>query len=361
MKTLKKSLIRFVFIAILSVFTPMGLFPCTSFGLKTNNDVVVGNNFDWEVGLGQVHINKPYVLKKALLPVPAKELIWVSKFGSVTFSQLGKEFAFGGMNEAGLVVTVMMLTPSVYPAQDNRYSLIETQWVQYQLDNFSSVEELLASGETLRISKDSVGELHFLVSDCTGNIAVIEFLNGKRFVYQDDDLPYTVLANSTYEESVNYARQFEGPDGFHSLPKGPMSLARFTRAAAMIDAWEKDCLQDPIEYCFNTLQNVSQGEWTQWTIVYDIKNRKVYYTTYANQTVKEISITNFDFSTGKNALYLSIDDNHTNNPCDFLPFNIVDYRRFLNRVFVSIEFYKQISPQLKRQLLDYPLKTEPVK
>lgn len=86
----------------------------------------------------------------------------------------------GGMNEAGLVVKVLMLAETSYPQVDNRPSISILQWIQYQLDNFSTTREVINSNSQVRILPSPAGYgMHYFVCDCAGNSASIEFLDGK--------------------------------------------------------------------------------------------------------------------------------------------------------------------------------------
>ena len=58
--------------------------------------------------------------KTSLKTGNANTISWVSKYGSITFNQYGKEFPTGGMNETGLVVELMWAAGSQYPKPDNR-------------------------------------------------------------------------------------------------------------------------------------------------------------------------------------------------------------------------------------------------
>ena len=77
---------------------------------------------------------------------------WVSKYGSITFNQYGKEFPTGGMNEKGLVVELMWLDETRYPEPDQRGVLNVLQWIQYQLDNSQTIDEVIASDKKIRIA-----------------------------------------------------------------------------------------------------------------------------------------------------------------------------------------------------------------
>ena len=45
------------------------------------------------------------------------------------------------MNEKGLVVELMWLDGTTYPQPDERPSVGVLQWIQYQLDNYSTIEK----------------------------------------------------------------------------------------------------------------------------------------------------------------------------------------------------------------------------
>ena len=68
---------------------------------------------DWMTGEGLVIVNKRNVSKTAFLKPEwddnGQPASWTSKYGSVTFNFIGREFPFGGMNESGLVITCMWL------------------------------------------------------------------------------------------------------------------------------------------------------------------------------------------------------------------------------------------------------------
>ncbi|MCP4711412.1 MAG: linear amide C-N hydrolase, partial [Planctomycetes bacterium] len=129
---------------------------CTTFQLDHSGQILVGKNYDYMVEDGLIIVNKRGVLKTAMRSImdntgvgqPAQ---WTSKYGSITVNQYGREVPTGGMNEAGLVVESMMLRSTIFPPPDSRPSILLNQWMQYQLDNFAGVDEVIASDAQLRI------------------------------------------------------------------------------------------------------------------------------------------------------------------------------------------------------------------
>jgi len=136
---------------------------CTTFCLRTKDQVLFGRNYDWNIGDGLIFVNKREVAKIASGgegPNPAK---WVSRYGSVTFNQYGRENPTGGMNEAGLVVEELWLADTEYP-RDKKLPVVGTQeWIQYELDTSARVEEAIANAGKVRIDSDV--KVHFLIAD----------------------------------------------------------------------------------------------------------------------------------------------------------------------------------------------------
>lgn len=258
---------------------------CTTFCLKKGERAVFGKNYDWMVPDGLVIVNKRGVSKAASVMPPEKPAKWTSKFGSVTFNQYGREQPSGGMNERGLAIELMWLDETRYPDPDGRPGLGCLDWIQYQLDTHATVAEVVRHAGDLRVS--SMAKIHFLVCDKGGSCATVEFLDGKPVIHTGADLPMRVLTNDTYQNSLRYLQR--NPTG----ASGPGSLARFGRAAARVDAYKTG---DPVTYAFQTLAAVAQGDYTQWSIVYDLQQGRVHWRTHLNPRVRSVALADFNFS-----------------------------------------------------------------
>jgi penicillin V acylase-like amidase (Ntn superfamily) len=278
---MKKVLLLFIIGIALSLSSSI-VFPCTSFVLNNGHSLLLGHNLDWHIGIGLLMINKRNVEKTALMDSLENPAKWVSKYGSMTYNQVGRDLPYGGMNEKGLVVEQMTLDQTVYPGRDSRQSISACQWIQYQLDNCSTIQEVINTDKILRIV-DRTSKFHFLICDGAGNSAVIEFLNGKMIVRTNELLPVTVLANSPYDMSVS-AYETKANTEFNR------SLYNFCTAASRIDDYSKNNVDDDTAYAFNILKSVAQGHFTKWSIVYDIKNLKVYFKVFESPTLTKTQI-----------------------------------------------------------------------
>jgi penicillin V acylase-like amidase (Ntn superfamily) len=279
---------------------------CTTFFLEKNGQMVFGRNYDWVTATGMINTNSRGVIKHSLDLELRNVLQWQSKYGSVTFNQYGKEFPNGGMNEKGLVVELMWLNESKYPAPDNRPGLSVLQWIQYQLDNCSTIDEVIATDQKIRVVSTGTPQ-HYLMADGKGKVATIEFLDGKMVVHTGSNLPYPVLANDTYRSSLHNLST-------SSNESQASSGDRFSRACALVQQYKKADTKKPIiDYSFDVLSNVAQGNFTKWSIVYDITNRKIFFKTSINPEIKSFGVNAFDYSCSSNALAFNINQKASGN------------------------------------------------
>lgn len=260
-------------LAILLVLAAQAADACTTFCTRG----LFGRNYDFETGHGLVIVNKRGVTKESATAKPAK---WTSRHGSVTFNQFGRDNATGGMNEQGLVVELMWLDGTRYPAADARPELGTLEWIQYQLDTASNVAEVIASLDRVRIAERGV-PLHYLVADANGGVATIEFFDGRPVVHRGDTLPVPVLANDPYASSLE-----ETGGRFARAAQGLRSATTIDGALALLDA-------------------VAQSH-TQWSIVYDIPNRAVTWRTADNREKRTLRFAELDFRCATPARVLDI-------------------------------------------------------
>lgn len=280
---------------------PQSAYACSSFVLSRDGELLFGCNLDFFSSKGMVVVNKRGVVKTALLVPPEKPVTWVSKYGSVTFNQLGREFPFTGMNESGLVIHNMSLADTEYPASDKRPAIMGLQWIQYQLDNFNKVEDVISNQDVLRISSEQTLEkLHFLVCDSKGDVASIEFLGGQLVCHTGQALPVPALTNSTYSECLDFCAAFDTLDVVGQIEHMSCgSPERFVRLAKAIRDFKERPIKPSVEYTFDVLQAVSVpatgNHSTAWSMVFDVQNMRLHFKTFENRNVRSFELSAFDF------------------------------------------------------------------
>ncbi|HEY0678926.1 MAG TPA: linear amide C-N hydrolase [Chitinophagaceae bacterium] len=294
-------MIAFTFILSALFFTRA--LPCSTFFIHHNGQMVFGRNYDWVAGTGIVCTNQRGLFKTSYRVSDGGSISWTSRYGSLTFNQYGKEFPTGGMNEKGLVVELMWLDETVYPGKDDRPAIGVLQWIQYQLDNNSTIDEVIASDKLLRITATTT-PLHYLVADATGAAATIEFLGGKMVVHKGENLSYPVLTNSVYSESVSITKDALK----NNKPAGSASSTdRFIKACKMVEEFKSDKIgASLVDHSFRILDAVSQGDYTRWSIVYDITNRKIHFKTNSAPMRKSLAFSAFEFACDKPSVYLDM-------------------------------------------------------
>jgi penicillin V acylase-like amidase (Ntn superfamily) len=327
-------------------------YSCSTFLLQEGKRLVFGKNFDFHTGSGMVMVNKRGVAKTALLLEPDKPAQWVSKYGSITFNQVGREFPFGGMNEAGLVIEVMWLEGSQFPAPDERPAIDSSQWIQYQLDNCGSVAGVIASDTRIRISQGDA-RIHYLAADRSGNAATIEFIDGKPVYHTAKNLPAKALTNNTYSDSLAYLIKHVGFGGKEKISDARGSLDRFVRISNMLEEYRKrKNRKTPIvNYGFDILAKVCQGEYTVWSIVYDMVNLHIHFKTVEKKDIKVIRLKDFDFSCGSPVKVLDIDLEGKGD----VTRRFIDYSTGLNREMVLAVFKHYRSENFMTDIPDIAL------
>jgi choloylglycine hydrolase len=336
------------FLVLASLFAAQTV-ACTTFCLKKGDEVLFGKNYDWMIGDGLVFVNKRGVEKSALVSGSETPARWVSKYGSVTFNQYGKDNPSGGMNEAGLVIELMWLEDTQYPKSDSRPVVGVLEWIQYNLDISANVPEVIKNTQAVRIA--SPVKLHYLVSDKAGNAAAVEFLNGNLVVHTGETLVVSALTNDTYERSLDYSKSV-------SLEKAKTesSLDRFTRAANQTKDFgvKPKTETEAVSYAFEILSNVAQKSATQWSIVYDQKRARIHFRSMQSQGVKTIDTRVFDYSCGSAVRVFDVNARESGEVSGkFTDYTRAANRDLIERAFNGTPFLKSVPAAERDEMAEF--------
>lgn len=194
----------------------------------------------------------------------------------------------------------------------------------------------------------TLGKLHYIIFDKTGDCAVIEYLNGKLICYTQGNLPVKVLTNTDYAKSIDCLKTGEIP-----VPDHISSIDRFIRTAKSLQNQKLKDKAFNIDLAFDTLALSHMGEITEvdgekirsyivteWSIIYDIENLKVYYKTFFNHKIRHFSLPSFDFSCKTPVKALDIHQNITGEASGFF----MDYNMKLNKDFLNK--FQSIIPEI---------------
>jgi len=259
-----------------------------------NNTIITARSMDWKWDI----MTNLYVFPAGMErdgAMGSNSIKWKSKYGSVIASAY-EMCSSDGMNEKGLVASVLWLDESVYPTRGTKPELSIGAWVQYALDNFSTVEEAVKelSAEKFNVvsfyvpNTDVFATVHLALSDATGDNAIFEYVNGKLVVHHSKD--YTVMTNSpVYEKQLALTDYWKEVNGLEALPGTHRSEDRFIRATYYLSAIKKsDDIKEALSSAFSIIRNISVPAGisttdkpnlsrTRWVTVYDQKNKIMYF------------------------------------------------------------------------------------
>jgi choloylglycine hydrolase len=309
MRKLSVSAIPYLFVFLL-VCPPLPSAACSLFSFSSGGGMVYGRNLDWHDPFpGNLVVNKRGISKSILpwkgwrpVPYDGDAVTWTARYGSVTFTCYGRDFIDGGMNEAGLVVAEASLT-AVYPPDDGRPGVSCAQWMQYQLDNFGTVAEVISHIEDLR--PDGEG-WHYLIADADGGCAVIEYPDGSPEIYTAGKVRVCAATNTSHEQALSHIHMDAAFGGDLDIATGSDSYGRFVRIAALLRDYDPAADGSPVQYAFRVLDEVS-SDLTIRSMVYDASRLRVLYKTAGNPQVRWLDFEDLDFSAGTPVRVVDLD------------------------------------------------------
>jgi len=348
---------------------------CTTFTLKNERHIILAQGYDFYYGHGLVVVNTRGIEKVALCDDLTKDKLydyqlktprWISKYGSVTFNQFARELPSCGVNEAGLAVTSMWHdTEKLYP-DSSENSINELQWIQYQLDCCTNVNEVIDNLDTLTL-RTEIYPLHYHISDKSGCSVIIEIENGKLRAF--DNLDAFACSNEGVIKSIEYSKKYTNTAADKIEIKEPI-LDRAAKALLMTSAFNESQIScDPIDYSFNILDAVSLQvgfkalfKWigkgippsqTFWQIAFDLGRMTIYFKTKSNRYTRFIDISAFDFAQGANTKVLGLDEAGEGDVThSFGDYSRADNERIVKASFKPLKGAVSVSEQ--EELIVYP-------
>jgi choloylglycine hydrolase len=268
---------------------------CSTFSYSEQGHSFVGKSYDWDKEQGVLHVNKRGVKKSALQVFPTdRPLTWTAKYGSLTLNQYGRELPNAGINEAGLVVEVMVLGGAKFPAPDEKLTVNESQWVQYMLDMAGSANDVAVLTRQARLSKILI-PLHYMACDPSGACIAVEPIDGEMVITDLSERGNKVMTNDSFENGMKYLKGFEGFGGSRPIPTSKGSLDRFVIASDHIKRANSLTSQDGVKFGFEGIERVASAA-TKWRVVYDLDARSIYFATQSETNVKKANLSEFDFN-----------------------------------------------------------------
>jgi len=296
-------------------FTPQA-HACTRLVYTSLDDqIITARSMDWSVDIGTNLWIFPRGMQRSG-EAGANSLKWTSKYGSVIASAYDVSTA-DGLNEAGLSASVLWLEGSVYPSDDPaKPALSIAAWAQYALDNFATVNEVVAAMESGAFNvftaqvpgQNRLADLHLAVSDTTGDSAIFEYIDGKLVVHHGKQYP--VMTNApAFDQQLALNTYWQQIGGLVMLPGTNRASDRFARAAFYVQSTRKSA--DPVESlaaAFSIIRNVSVPfgiatpdqpnlSSTRWRTVADQKRKRYFFESALTPNIFWVDLQKIDFST----------------------------------------------------------------
>ncbi|MBK6966433.1 MAG: linear amide C-N hydrolase [Bacteroidales bacterium] len=112
------------------------------------------------------------------------------------------------MNER-LGVEMLWLEFTKYNMNEEKKYVNELEWVQYQLDNFESIQQVTDHLTDLKIYPIK-GKVHYILSDKTGESVIIEYLNGTPTAYKKEANVCQTITNNSVLQSEQFKSTISG-------------------------------------------------------------------------------------------------------------------------------------------------------
>lgn len=324
---------KIILTIVLLMVANNNVFSCSAFLMKGESYCLVGFNENWKSMPGIVVANKRDVVKKNLSwnalvskdKLDEPKLEWTSKYGSISFNLLGLDLPCYGLNEKGLFVVELCLKKTFSAKDSLKPKMFWAQWIQYQLDNYATVNEVIEGLKNTPIIDwwPTFTGSHFFISDKEGNTAAIELIDGKFSVSSSETMPIPVLCNGKYQDELKKLKNFKPFGGNEILLLNSQGWKnRFSKAAYYIENYKSTKKENPVAYAFSVLDSINAG---QWQVVADVKNNIVYFRSDKGKSIKSLSLSRCDFA--RNSMVKFIDIN-SNKQGDIFP--------YLNKLTVDI-------------------------
>lgn len=260
---------------------------------------------------------------------------FTAKYGVVGLSVVQKQFIAEGINEKGLSAGLFFFpvygSYKPFERESSPSSLADLQVVQWILTQCATIDEVKRGIATMRIVGLEAGSVvHWRIGEPSGRQVVLEIVDGVPHFYENK---VGVITNAPgFEWHLtnlnNYVNLFPGDassqsiggvrlqplggnSGFLGIPGDATPPSRFVRAAFYHNtAPQRGNGFDTVTQCFHLLNNFDipigiehhAGKCpdvpsaTQWTSAIDLTNRRVYYKTAYNNTLRCIKLDEIDFA-----------------------------------------------------------------
>lgn len=267
------------------IFSSLQAHPCSTVAYEgIDSSPWVIKSFDFSDGQGYAFINKRNIAKKSLTLSTGSGKSWVSKYGSVSFNQISRDFPYGGMNETGLNMEIMWLDSTRYPTTKKSSDQInESQLIQYIIDTAATTKEAVEKIEEVSLVA-IMAPVHYMICDVSNECVTVEYLNEKLVVTPMEKGKEQILQNSIYRNTLKYDLRVSG-----RTPRNSTADINF-----IFNNKKAQTEEEFVNKSFANLDRLAQENWSRWQIVYNQQTKKIWFRTIKTPIIKSINMAEYE-------------------------------------------------------------------
>lgn len=294
-------------------------------GEEDGHRVIIGRTLDWNMPpMSSIYAFPAGIARNG--SAGENSLEWTSKYGSV-ITTLYDALTFDGMNTEGLHGGLLYLTGTDFGNRNTSLpGLSISFWVQYFLDNYSSVADVRAhifgpSGQerfqvrTRGVIPGMATVSHLVLGDSSGDTLIMEYLQGKLYLYQSPD--YQIMTNEpTYDKQLAIQEYWQNMTNW-TLPGTAAPVDRFARmadnlrrapiATTMVEAVRiVQSLLRGISVTLRSQAPTVSNSATLWRILADTKDKRYFYESATDGVSLWINMSALDLGTSGRTKRLSL-------------------------------------------------------
>ena len=343
-----------IFTVILLTIQSANSIACTDARvIAKDGSVVTARSMEFGAAMNSRLVIRPQgSVVESSAPGGAKGFSCISKYGYVYLDGFSIDCPVDGMNEAGLGFGALYLPGfAEYETIDslmNGAAVSNLQIGAWALSQFSSTDEVKSSlagikvwGEPVAVFGNEYVPLHYVIHDAAGNSIVLEWVNGKLTVYDNNvgvmtnsppyDWHMTNLrnyislspdnSNPVEVGGITYPANGQG-SGLFGMPGDPTPPSRLIQTVFALNSavTPKDAtealvlaqkLMNRVDLPNGLARDKTSGDSdiTQWAVFRDLKNKVYYYRTYHDMTLNGLDLKNTDLSSGSPTRRMNISSN----------------------------------------------------
>jgi choloylglycine hydrolase len=337
---LRIDLIVTLFIILFSINTIASA--CTDFRIiAKDNSVLITRSMEYGVDMkSNLRSSTRGRIFTTIAPDGHSGLSWKAKYGYLFLDALNVDAALDGMNEAGLSVESLYLPNfagyQTVPSNLSNQALPYLNFADWVLSNFKTVDEVRKAlshvyvfAQKVTGMGDMIFPLHFSIYEASGKGIVVEYIAGQLRVYEHIGVMtnspsyswhLTNLTNylnltpvnppSIVTEGLQFTSNGQG-FGMLGLPGDASPPSRFVKIATLLRvAIPVDTIISAINLAEHIINNVdiplglvrepnsgnATNETTQWVVFKDLTHHVLYYRTYADLSLRAVSLDKINFT-----------------------------------------------------------------